>query len=510
MLNAAFRYACHVCFMPLLLTAALLTSPPASAAVVLAEVASGITSPTDIRNARDGSGRLFLVQQSGQIKVWRGGAVLPAAFLDISDLLVTGPEQGLLGLAFHPDYHNNGYFYVNYTRRHDAATVVARYTRSEANPDLADAQSGVILLVIAQPYSNHNGGALHFGPDGYLYIAVGDGGSGNDPQNRAQNLASLLGKLLRIDVNTTSGTTRYGIPPDNPFAGAPPGGARPEIWAYGLRNPWRFSFDRDTGHLFIGDVGQGAREEVNFVPAGTAGGINFGWRVMEGTLCTKLGGGPPCNDPGLTPPIVEYDHGKGCSVTGGYLYRGRAVPDLMQATPPATGQRFDGIYIYADFCAGTIWRLSATAAGGVSNAVLLASGLLITTFGEDEAGELYVADTRTAKIYKFVSPPAAPMIVGVSGGIATITVNFTAPGANGGTAITGYTATCTSSNGGVTRVQSAGASATSISVGGLTPGRRYTCTVAAISAVGTGQSSAPTIAITPLDITPILHFLLDG
>jgi hypothetical protein len=367
----------------------------------------------------------------------------------------------------------------------------------------------VILLTIAQPYNNHNGGALRFGPDGYLYIGMGDGGSGNDPQNYAQNLTSLLGKMLRIDVNVTNGATPYGIPPDNPFANAPPTGARPEIWAYGLRNPWRFSFDRVAGHLFIGDVGQNVREEIDFVPAGAAGGINFGWRVMEGTRCTNLGGGPPCNDPGLTPPIVEYDHGKGCSVTGGYLYRGGGVQALMPAGPPAAGQRFEGVYLYGDFCTGTIWRLSATAAGGVSNSVLLSSGLQITAFGEDEAGELYVADARAAKIYKFVSEPAAPTIVGVSAAIASITVNFAAPAANGGLAITGYTATCTSSNGGVTRTQTGGAGATSLRVSDLTLGKRYTCTVTASNAVGAGQSSAPTVALTPFDITPILHLLLD-
>jgi hypothetical protein len=227
---------------------------------------------------------------------------------------------------------------------------------------------------------------------------------------------------------------------------------------------------------------------------------------MEGTLCTNLGGGPPCNDPGFTRPVIEYDHGRGCSVTGGYLYRGRAVPELMQTTPPAAGQLFTGVYIYGDYCSGTIWHLSATATGGVSNSVLLASGLSIAAFGEDEDGELYVADAGAAKIYRFVSPPAAPTIIRVSVGIASITVNFSAPA--GGAAITGYTAACTSSNGGVARSQTGGAGATSIRVSGLTVGKRYSCTVSASNAAGAGQSSAPTSAVTLFDITPILNLLL--
>jgi glucose/arabinose dehydrogenase len=388
-----------------LFVGALLTALPASGRVVLAQVASGIGSPTDIQNARDGSGRLFFVQQTGQIKVWKNGVVLPAPFLDISNLTLASGEQGLLGLAFHPDYRNNGYFFVNYTRKDNGATVVARYSRSAADPDVADAQSAFELLTIAQPFANHNGGAVRFGPDGYLYIGMGDGGSGNDPQNNAQNLASLLGKMLRIDVNTMAGQIPYGIPPDNPFVGSLIPGVRTEIWAYGLRNPWRFSFDRVAGDLFIGDVGQNAREEVDFVRAGTRGGMNFGWRLMEGTQCTNLTGDPPCGTSGLTftPPILDYGHSPECSVTGGYLYRGRAVPELIRRSPLPIGQQFNGVYVYADFCSGKIWQASANAAGGVSNSLLLASGLSITTFGEDENGEIYLADARAAKIYKVVS-----------------------------------------------------------------------------------------------------------
>jgi hypothetical protein len=226
--------------------------------------------------------------------------------------------------------------------------------------------------------------------------------------------------------------------------------------------------------------------------------------VEEGTLCTNLGGGPPCGDASLVRPIVEYDHGQGCSVTGGYLYRGRAVPEFLP-TPPVAGQLFSGVYVYGDVCTGTIWRVNANATGGVSNAVLLASGLSITTFGEDEAGELYVADARAGKIFKFVSPPAAPNIISVVAGISSVTITFAAPAANGGTA-----ATCTSSNGGVTRSQTGGANATTLQVTGLTTGRRYTCTVTASNSVGAGQTSAATGAVTPFDITPILNLLLDN
>jgi glucose/arabinose dehydrogenase len=285
---------------------------------------------------------------------------------------------------------------------------VARYSRGAADPDVANPLSATILLTFPQPFANHNGGAVRFGPDGYLYIATGDGGSGNDPRNNAQNLTSLLGKILRIDVNAATGGLPYAIPPDNPFVGSSQSGVRTEIWAYGLRNPWRISFDRVTGDLFIGDVGQSAREEIDFVRAGTAGGMNFGWRVMEGTRCTNLAGDPPCNPASFTPPLIDYDHDQGCSVTGGFLYRGRDVPELQATGPLAPGQLFNGVYLYGDFCSGTIWRISATAGGGVANSVLLASGLLITTFGEDENGEIYVADATTGKIFKFVSTGIAP------------------------------------------------------------------------------------------------------
>jgi glucose/arabinose dehydrogenase len=291
----------------------------------------------------------------------------------------------LLGVAFHPDYAANGYFYVNYTRQGDGATVIARYQRSVANPDLADLASAQILLTIAQPYSNHNGGQLRFGPDGYLYIGTGDGGSANDPQNRAQDLGTLLGKMLRIDVNTGA---PYAVPAGNPFVNDGNPGTLGEIWAYGLRNPWRFSFDRSTGDLFIGDVGQDAWEEIDFQAAGTGAGANYGWRVMEGAHCTGLGGGPACFDPSLTPPILEYGHDVGCSVTGGYRYRGAASPALA------------GYYLYADYCSGRMWGATWSGAGPWTTVQLLQTGFSVSTFGEDEAGEIYVAAHNTGVMYR--------------------------------------------------------------------------------------------------------------
>ncbi len=406
MMTMTPRYVGPIWSWVVVLLAIMLLALPATASLMLTEVASGLNSPTDIQNANDDSGRLFFVQQTGQIMVWQNEVIRPTPFLNIAHLIVSGGERGLLGLAFHPDYRHNGLFYVNYTRQADGATVVARYARSSADPDVANPQSAQILLTITQPFANHNGGAMQFGPDGYLYIATGDGGSANDPQNNAQNLTSLLGKLLRINVNSTTGQLPYGIPHDNPFVGSVPSGARPEIWAYGLRNPWRISFDRMTGDLFIADVGQNKREEINFVRAGTAGGLNFGWRVMEGTICTNLAGDPPCNPAGFTPPLIDYDHSQGCSVTGGYLYRGDAVHELKPLSPAVAGQLFNGLYIYGDFCSGTIWGVRATAAGGIENKVILSSALRITTFGEDDNGELYVADAAIGKIYKFISTVA--------------------------------------------------------------------------------------------------------
>ncbi|MBI4637763.1 MAG: PQQ-dependent sugar dehydrogenase [Candidatus Rokubacteria bacterium] len=337
--------------------------------IALEAIVTGLANPVAIANAGDGWNRLFIALQAGQILIYDSGQLLPNPFLDISSLVSCCGEQGLLGVAFHPSYASNGFFYVNYTNL-AGDTVVARY-RVSADANLADPASAVILLTVDQPFTNHNGGQLQFGPDGYLYIGMGDGGSGGDPGNRAQNLGELLGKLLRIDVD---GGTPYAIPATNPFVGTP--GARGEIWAYGLRNPWRFSFDRLTGDLFIGDVGQESREEVDFQPAGSPGGQNYGWRLMEGSACYDPA--TNCNNGSLTLPILEYDHSLGCAVIGGSRYRGREFPDLS------------GTYLYGDFCTGLIW--GATETGGAwTSSVLFASGLLISAFGEDESGEVYVA-----------------------------------------------------------------------------------------------------------------------
>jgi glucose/arabinose dehydrogenase len=364
-------------------------TPPPPTSITLQPVASGFVTPLGIEHSGDGSGRLFVVEQGGTIKIVSSGAVLPTPFLDITSLVLSGGEQGLLGIAFHPNYATNGFFYINYTRQGDGATVIARYQRSASDPNQADSTSGMILLTVAQPFANHNGGQLRFGPDGYLYIALGDGGSGNDPGNRAQNLSTTLGKMLRIDVNNGS---PYAIPATNPFQNDGNPGTLGEIWAYGLRNPWRFSFDRLTGDLFIADVGQNAWEEINFQPGGSAGGQNYGWRVMEGANCTGLGGGPACFDPLLTLPIVQYDHSLGCSITGGYRYHGSAHPALA------------GIFLYGDFCSGRIWGAAQYPFGfWISNQVTVAP-FNISTFGEDQAGELYVAAYNTGVIYRISAP----------------------------------------------------------------------------------------------------------
>lgn len=355
-------------------------------------VASGLPSTTDIVSAGAGSD-LFVVDQSGVIRIVRNGAPAAAPFLDIRPVVSFGGERGLLGLALHPQYAANGRIFVDYTRAGDGATVVAEF-RVSANPDLVDPASRIELLAIAQPFENHNGGALRFGPDGYLYIGMGDGGSGNDPGNRAQNPNELLGKMLRVDVD---GAAPYSIPPGNVYAAN--GGGRPEIWASGLRNPWRFSFDRATGDLYIGDVGQDVIEEIDFVARGTASGLNFGWRVMEGERCTGLAGNPGCGSAAYMPPVLTYGHEQGCSVTGGFVYRGRAVP-VMQ-----------GRYLYADFCSGRMWSAARDRDGVFRAEALLDTGHQITAFGEDADGEVYWADARAGRIYRLAADPTAPIAV---------------------------------------------------------------------------------------------------
>jgi glucose/arabinose dehydrogenase len=335
-------------------------------------VADGLDSPIGLANAGDGSGRLFILEQRGRIRIWQAGSLLDDPFLDLTDQVDCCGERGLLGLAFHPDYAHNGYFFVNYTERvsGDLYTVIARFQVS-ADPNQADPASELRLLHIPQPYANHNGGGLAFGPDGYLYVGLGDGGSGGDPLGNGQSLDTLLGKLLRLDVD---GGEPYTIPPDNPFAS---GGGLPEIWAYGLRNPWRFSFDRLTSDLYIADVGQNAWEEVDFLPAGSAGGANFGWNYFEGLHAYQ---GQPPADLALETPVAEYSHDFGASITGGYVYRGPNLPE------------WQGVYLYGDYMSGRIWGLLRQPDNEWQNAELFDTGFLITSFGEDESGELYIAD----------------------------------------------------------------------------------------------------------------------
>ena len=353
---------------------------PAAAAVNVQLVVGGVASLVDIQHAGDGTGRLFLVRQSGQIMIYNGTQLLPTPFLDLSSLVSCCGEQGLLGLAFHPSYTSNGLFYVSYTNT-AGDSVLARYHVS-GDSDVADPLSGTIVLTQAQPFANHNGGQVRFGPDGFLYMSLGDGGSGGDPLNNGQQLNTLLGKLLRIDVNSGS---PYAIPPTNPFVNTP--GARGEIWAYGLRNPWRFSFDRQTGDLFIADVGQNLWEEVDVQPSGSAGGENYGWRRMEGRHCFNPSSN--CSSPSLTLPVVEYSHSLGCSITGGFRYRGTLL----------TGHA--GTYFFADYCTGRLWGATKNTDGTWATTQLLTTGMNITTFGEDESGEIFLSNYNA--LYRVVS-----------------------------------------------------------------------------------------------------------
>lgn len=348
--------------------------------ISLSAFVSGVESPLFLTHAGDGSGRVFIVGQTGRIYIAEAsGELLPDPFLDIADRITAGGEQGLLGLAFHPSYADNGRFFVNYTDG-NGDTVIAEYRR--VHEQRADPTSERVLLQIDQPYANHNGGMLAFGPDGFLYIGMGDGGSGGDPHDNGQRLDTLLGKLLRIDVDDGR---PYGIPADNPFVNGQ--GRRPEIWAFGLRNPWRFSFDRETGDLFIGDVGQNDLEEVDVLPAGTPAGANLGWRIMEAGRCFES---DECEAEGLVLPIAEYPTAEGCAVTGGYVYRGTGSPSLREG------------YLFADFCGGQIWGLSASEArsGSARSRLLLQTELNISSFGEDENGEMYVTDLTGGAVYQ--------------------------------------------------------------------------------------------------------------
>ena len=357
----------------------------AAAEVPLVQVLSGLNKPLYVTNAHDGSNRLFIVEQGGRIKVLQPGATAPTVFLDITPKVISGSELGLLGLAFHPQFATNRRFFVDYTRQPDNATVVAEYQVSADDPNVAETTEKV-LLVIEQPSIMHKAGMIEFGPDGFFYIATGDGGPNRDPDNRAQNLHDLHGKILRVDVDHANGDQPYSSPADNPFFGTAQG--RDEIWAYGLRNPWRFSFDRLTGDLYAGDVGQGAREEIDLI---TRGG-NYGWRIFEGTNCTNLD--PPlCAVVQTIPPLVEYGHPTGrCAVTGGYVYRG------TRGSLPA------GAYVYGDYCTGEILLLQ----DGVTTP-LTTTARLLRSFGEDEAGEIYVVgeDGTVKRIGAEPPPPFA-------------------------------------------------------------------------------------------------------
>ena len=351
--------------------------PPGGDEIRLQEVAAGLSGPVFLTAPRQDA-RLFVVEQPGRIRVVENGALLPVPFLDITDRVSSGGERGLLSVAFHPSYAANGYLYVNYTDR-GGDTRIERF-RVGADRNRADPASARLILQVAQPFANHNGGLVAFGPDGRLYVGMGDGGNGGDPLGHGQNRATLLGDILRIDVDAGD---PYAVPADNPFVGQ--AGARGEIWATGVRNPWRFAFDREAGLLYLADVGQNALEEVNVVPAASAG-LNFGWNVMEGSRCFSPAEG--CSRTGLVVPVLEYGHSEGCSVTGGYVYRGSRIPALR------------GHYFYADYCQG--WIRSFRHQGGEAldrREWALGDVGSVLSFGEDAAGELYVLSAN-GRVYR--------------------------------------------------------------------------------------------------------------
>ena len=363
--------------IPAATTVPVAQSLPDPVNVIWREIANGLEKPTDIGSPGDGSGRVFVLEQPGRIRIIQNGQLLPTPFMDIVGIVGSdASERGLLGIAFHPKYAENGFFFVNYTDR-QGNTRIARFNVSTADPNLADPDSRIELVRIEQPYGNHNGGALAFGPDGYLYAGMGDGGSAGDPQGAGQSLNTLLGKILRLDVD---GGQPYAIPASNPFA---TGGGEAEIWAYGLRNPWKIAFDRANGDLYIADVGQNQWEEVNFAAAGSSGGLNFGWRLMEASYDYS---GTLYDSSALVLPVAEFSHAEGCSITGGQVYRGQSLPD------------WQGVYLYGDFCSGNIWGLLKTS-DDFANSLLFKTSFRISTFGLDDEGELYLGDYSGA-IYR--------------------------------------------------------------------------------------------------------------
>lgn len=364
-----------------------LTAAKKKVKVALQSFANGFRSPVDLQMPDDGTGRFFVVEQAGTIKVIQSGSVLAQNFLDIQSKVTSGGELGLLGVAFHPGFASDGRFFVNYTRTVNGdqiQTVIAQYRVSSSDPNAADPASETILLAVDQPFPNHKAGQLAFGPDGFLYFGLGDGGSEGDPLGNGQNLQTLLGKMLRIDVDHTDPGLQYAIPADNPFAAS--GTAMHEIWAYGFRNPWRFSFERGTGRLFCADVGQDRFEEIDLVQKGG----NFGWNVMEGKHCFNPA--KKCERSGKILPIAEYNHAHGIAVIGGYVYKGSSIPNLANR------------YIFGDFGSGTIWFLRENAAGRFVRKVLLRSGLSISAFGQDAAGEVYVVDYGGGAVFRLVAP----------------------------------------------------------------------------------------------------------
>ncbi len=345
-------------------------------------VVAGLALPVDLADPGDGSGRLLVLEQKGKVRIVQNGQLLAEPFLDLTDRVgADASERGLLGIALAPDFLNSGVFYLNYTSL-NGSTHVSRF-RMRADVFAGDPASEQVLLNIQQPYVNHNGGGIAFGPDGYLYIGMGDGGSGGDPQGNAQNMDSLLGKMLRIDVSGSEAV--YSIPSDNPFADG--GVGRQEIWASGLRNPWRFSFDRQTGDLYMGDVGQNKWEEINYLPAGSAPGVNFGWDYREGA--NPFEGRVP-KDLALTDPVWEYGRDTGCSVTGGVVARDANLPE------------FAGIYLFSDYCQGTVFGMLRSPAGEWQVQKLFETGGNVSSFGQGASGEVYLLDHRTGTIYLLV------------------------------------------------------------------------------------------------------------
>ena len=355
---------------------------------VITTVVGGLQSPVDVTDSGDGSGRLFVVEQAGRIRIVKDGKLVDRPFLDISDRISSGGERGLLGLAFHAGYPGDPRFFVDYTDR-DGNTVVASYRVSTSDPDVADPGSEVAILHVPQPYPNHNGGGTVFGPDGKLYIALGDGGSEGDPQGNGQRLDTLLAKILRIDVDKPDPGKAYGVPPDNPFVGVD--GAKPEIWLTGLRNPWRFRFDPATGDMWIGDVGQNKWEEIDVVRAGQKG-LNFGWSVMEGFHCYQPADG--CNLTGLTLPVAEYGHDLGCAVIGGVVIRGAAQG------------RLNGGYVFGDDCSDNLWLMDPAGDGRREPVIAAKIGRTLSSSNAAADGTVYATSLSTNELLK-IGPPAS-------------------------------------------------------------------------------------------------------